>query len=152
VTEKGRIAGGARSRLFCSNFGIDLPQLKVLGSVMRTEKLEGGPEISASGMLFGYRKRMDGGYTVATLGVRTIDLFPDNFRLLPQYLPAVRLHWKKLRFRKTGRRHGYRRAAGRRSGAVPPVALHRRLEPPPPPAGQLIKVNLLRLWRARISG
>jgi glycine/D-amino acid oxidase-like deaminating enzyme len=24
---------------------------------------------------------------------------PDSFRLLPQYLPSVRLHWKKLRFR-----------------------------------------------------
>jgi len=110
VTEKGRIAcqsvvlaGGAWSRLFCGNLGIDLPQLKVLGSVMRTEKLDGGPEISASGGLFGYRKRMDGGYTVATLGVRTIDLVPDNFRLLPQYLPAARLHWKKLRFRVGGR-------------------------------------------------
>jgi glycine/D-amino acid oxidase-like deaminating enzyme len=110
VTEKGRIAcnsaviaGGAWSRLFCGNLGIDLPQLKVLGSVMRTERLDGGPEISASGGLFGYRKRMDGGYTVATLGVRTIDLVPDNFRLLPQYLPAVRLHWKKLRFRVGGR-------------------------------------------------
>jgi glycine/D-amino acid oxidase-like deaminating enzyme len=73
--------------------------LKVLGSVMRTEKLDGGPEISASGGLFGYRKRMDGGYTVATLGVRTIDLVPDNFRLMLDYLPAARLHWKKLRFR-----------------------------------------------------
>src|SRR5579872_2167358 len=110
VTEKGRIAcqsavlaGGAWSRLFCGNLGVELPQLKVLGSVMRTEKLDGGPEISASGGLFGYRKRMDGGYTVATLGVRTIDLVPDNFRLLPQYLPAVRLHWKKLRFRVGGR-------------------------------------------------
>ncbi len=106
VTEMGRIAcqsvvmaGGAWSRLFCGNLGIDLPQLKVLGSVMRTEKLDGGPEISASGGLFGYRKRLDGGYTVATLGVRTIDLVPDSFRLLPQYLPAVRLHWQKLRFR-----------------------------------------------------
>src|SRR5919199_1108894 len=51
VTEKGRIAcgsvvlaGGAWSRLFCGNLGpedlkIDLPQLKVLGSVMRTERL-----------------------------------------------------------------------------------------------------------------
>ena len=94
MTEKGRIAcqsvvlaGGAWSRLFCGNLGIDLPQLKVLGSVMRTEKLDGGPEISASGGLFGYRKRMDGGYTVATLGVRTIDLVPDSFRLLPR-LPA----------------------------------------------------------------
>jgi glycine/D-amino acid oxidase-like deaminating enzyme len=106
VTEKGRIvcgsvvlAGGAWSRLFCGNLGIQLPQLRVLGTVMRTEPLEGGPEISASGGLFGFRKRMDGGYTVATLGVRTIDLVPDNFRLFFHYLPAARLHWKKLRFR-----------------------------------------------------
>jgi glycine/D-amino acid oxidase-like deaminating enzyme len=120
VTEKGRIAcqsvvlaGGAWSRLFCGNLGVDLPQLKVLGSVMRTEKLDGGPEISASGGLFGYRKRMDGGYTVATLGVRTIDLVPDNFRLLPQYLPAARLHWKKLRFR-VGRRFGEEWRMGRK--------------------------------------
>jgi glycine/D-amino acid oxidase-like deaminating enzyme len=120
VTEKGRIAcqsvvlaGGAWSRLFCGNLGIDLPQLKVLGSVMRTEPLDGGPEISASGGLFGYRKRMDGGYTVATLGVRTIDLVPDSFRLLPDYLPAIRLHWKKLRLR-IGRRFGEEWRAPRR--------------------------------------
>jgi glycine/D-amino acid oxidase-like deaminating enzyme len=106
VTERGRIAcqsavlaGGAWSRLFAGNLGVELPQLKVLGSVMRTEKLDGGPEISASGGLFGYRKRLDGGYTVATLGVRTIDLVPDNFRLMLDYMPAARLHWKKLRFR-----------------------------------------------------
>ncbi|HEY1261243.1 MAG TPA: FAD-binding oxidoreductase, partial [Stellaceae bacterium] len=56
VTEKGRIgcatailAGGAWSRLFCGNLGIELPQLKVLASVLRTEPFEGGPEISASG-------------------------------------------------------------------------------------------------------
>jgi glycine/D-amino acid oxidase-like deaminating enzyme len=110
VTEKGRIAcgsvvlaGGAWSRLFCGNLGVELPQLKVLASVMRTEPLSGGPEISASGGLFGIRKRMDGGYTVATLGVRTIDLVPDNLRLFVDYLPALRLHWKKLRFR-VGRR------------------------------------------------
>jgi glycine/D-amino acid oxidase-like deaminating enzyme len=110
VTERGRVAcdtvvlaGGAWSRLFCGNLGIELPQLKVLATVMRTEPLEGGPEISASGGLFGFRKRMDGGYTVATLGVRTIDLVPDHFRLFFDYLPAVRLHWKKLRFRVGGR-------------------------------------------------
>src|SRR5258708_3228955 len=106
VAEEGRIgcgsvvlAGGAWSRLFCGNLGIELPQLKVLASVMRTEPLEGGPEISASGGLFGFRKRMDGGYTVATLGVRTIDLVPDNFRLFSEYLPAAPLHCIKLRFR-----------------------------------------------------
>jgi glycine/D-amino acid oxidase-like deaminating enzyme len=110
VTERGRIAcqsvvlaGGAWSRLFCGNLDVELPQLKVLGSVMRTERLDGGPEVSASGGRFGYRKRMDGGYTVSTLGVRTIDLVPDSFRLALDYLPAVQVHWKKLRFRVGGR-------------------------------------------------
>lgn len=110
VTEKGRIAcqsavlaGGAWSRLFCGNLGIELPQLKVLGSVMRTERLDGGPEVSASGGRFGYRKRMDGGYTISTLGVRTIDLVPDSFRLALDYWPAARLHWQKLRFRLGGK-------------------------------------------------
>ena len=71
VTEKGRIAcdsvvlaGGAWSRLFCGNLGVRLPQLKVLSSVMRTEPLAGGPETSASGVGFGFRKRLDGGYNV----------------------------------------------------------------------------------------
>jgi glycine/D-amino acid oxidase-like deaminating enzyme len=106
VTEKGRIAcgsvvlaGGAWSRLFCGNLGIELPQLKVLASVMRTEQLDGGPEISATGGRFGYRKRLDGGYTVSTLGVRTVDIVPDSLRLFRQYLPTVQIHWKKLRFR-----------------------------------------------------
>ena len=47
VTERGTIAcqrvilaGGAWSRLFLGNLGIDFPQLKVLGSVLRTEPLE----------------------------------------------------------------------------------------------------------------
>jgi glycine/D-amino acid oxidase-like deaminating enzyme len=105
VTEKGAIAcgavvlaGGAWSRLFCGNLGIDLPQLNVVASVMRTERLEGGPEISAAGAQFGYRKRMDGGYTVSTVGARLVDIVPDSFRLFQHYLPAMRIHWKKLRF------------------------------------------------------
>jgi glycine/D-amino acid oxidase-like deaminating enzyme len=106
VTERSRIAcgsvvlaGGAWSRLFCGNLGIELPQLSVLASVMRTERLDGGPEISAAGRMFGYRKRMDGGYTVSTAGDRLVDLVPDSFRLFRHFLPATRIHWKKLRFR-----------------------------------------------------
>jgi glycine/D-amino acid oxidase-like deaminating enzyme len=141
ITEKGRIAcgqvvlaGGAWSRLFCGNLGIDLPQLKVLASVMRTEPLAGGPEISASGGLFGIRKRMDGGYTVATLGVRTIDLAPDNFRLFFDYLPAVRLHWKRLRLR-LGRRfvEEWRMPRRWRLDETTPFEAVRTLDPPPDP-------------------
>ncbi len=128
------LAGGAWSRLFCGNLGVALPQLKVLASVMRTEPISGGPEISASGGLFGFRKRMDGGYTVATLGVRTIDLVPDNFRLVREYLPAVRLHWKKLRFR-VGRRWVDEWQMKRRWGLdeATPFEAVRTLDPEPDP-------------------
>lgn len=141
VTEKGRIAcervilaGGAWSRLFCGNLGIELPQLKVLGSVMRTAPLAGGPEISASGGLFGYRKRMDGGYTVATLGVRTIDLVPDSFRLFREYVPSARLHWQKLRFR-LGRRfvEEWRMPRAWNLDAPSPFEALRVLDPGPDP-------------------
>ena len=139
VTEKGRVAcdrvvlaGGAWSRLFCGNLGIELPQLKVLATVMRTQPLEGGPEISGSGGLFGLRKRMDGGYTVSTLGVRTIDLVPDHFRLFFNYLPAARLHWKKLRFR-VGRRwvEEWRMARRWRLDERSPFEVVRVLDPEP---------------------
>jgi glycine/D-amino acid oxidase-like deaminating enzyme len=110
VTENGRIAcgsavlaGGAWSRLFCGNLGVDLPQLGVVASVMRTERLDAGPEISASDGSFGYRKRTDGGYTVSTVGARLVDIVPDSLRLFRPFLPAIRIHWKKMRFR-LGRR------------------------------------------------
>ena len=74
VTEKGRIAcgsvvlaGGSWSRLFCGNLGVALPPLKVRSSVLRTEPLDNGPEVAASGGGFAFRKRLDGGYTIANL-------------------------------------------------------------------------------------
>ena len=61
VTERGRIdcaaavlAGGAWSRLFCGNMDIDFPQLKILGSVLRTEPLQGPPELAVAGPDFAF--------------------------------------------------------------------------------------------------
>ena len=106
VTERGPIAGdsvvlagGAWSRLFSGNLGIDLPQLKVLGSVFRTAPIEGAPETSAGGMAFTFRKRMDGGYTVAKRNSSISDLTPDSFRLLSAFLPSLRKSWRELRLR-----------------------------------------------------
>ncbi|MDE2333151.1 MAG: FAD-binding oxidoreductase, partial [Rhodospirillales bacterium] len=74
VTERGRVrcqtvvlAGGAWSRLFLGSVGIDMPQLKMLSSVMRTAPLPGGevaPEIAALGHGFAMRQRDDGGFTL----------------------------------------------------------------------------------------
>ncbi|MDR3538277.1 MAG: FAD-binding oxidoreductase [Acetobacteraceae bacterium] len=107
VTEKGRIAcdsvvlaGGAWSRLFAGNAGLDLPALKILGSVFRTAPLEDGPETSASGGLFAFRKRLDGGYNVARRNANTADITPDHFRLFGDFLPRLieNRHEIRLRF------------------------------------------------------
>ena len=110
ITEKGRIrcnqvvlAGGAWSRLFAGNAGIDLPQLKVLNTVMRTTAVEGGPEASAWTPGVAIRKRADGGYTVACGTYNMVDLVPDSFRLMRQFLPALKSEWRSLRFRVSGR-------------------------------------------------
>jgi glycine/D-amino acid oxidase-like deaminating enzyme len=110
VTEHGRIAansvvlaGGAWSRLFCGNAGIELPQLKVLGSVCRTAPIAGLPEITVSSRGFSFRKRLDGGYTIAQRGTSVTDIVPDSFRLLLEFLPAFRRQRRELRLR-LGRR------------------------------------------------
>jgi glycine/D-amino acid oxidase-like deaminating enzyme len=110
VTEKGAIAcetvvlaGGAWSRLFCGNMAINLPQLKMLGSVMRTEPIEGAPDVSAGASDFAFRKRFDGGYTVTRRNASIADIVPDSFRLALDFAPALVRSWKELRFRIGGR-------------------------------------------------
>jgi glycine/D-amino acid oxidase-like deaminating enzyme len=110
VTEKGRIgcdavvlAGGAWSRLFCGNVGVDFRQLKVLGSVMRTAPLEGAPEYAVGASNFGFRKRLDGGYTIAHRGANDTPITPDSFRLFFDFLPSLAKERRSLRLR-IGRR------------------------------------------------
>ncbi|RBW52330.1 FAD-binding oxidoreductase [Ruegeria sp. A3M17] len=104
-TERGRVAcarvvlaGGAWSRLFAGNAGIDLPQLKVLNTVLRTSPVD-GPETALWSDDFAIRKRADGGYTIASGQENTMDIVPDSFRLAMQFVPAFRQEWRSLRFR-----------------------------------------------------
>jgi hypothetical protein len=80
-----------------------LPQLKVLGSVFRTAPLEGAPEVNAAGNVFAWRKRLDGGYTVARRNANVADITSDSFRLLLDYLPTLRQNYGEVRLR-IGRR------------------------------------------------
>ncbi|WP_421693351.1 NAD(P)/FAD-dependent oxidoreductase [Aestuariivirga sp.] len=106
VTERGVIAcdtvvlaGGAWSRRFCHNLGIELPQLTVVNSVMRTEAIDTGLTRTCSGGHFTFRKRMDGGYTISHNHYSVADIVPDSFRLFGAFLPALMLDWKGLRLR-----------------------------------------------------
>ena len=106
VTERGPIrcskvvlAGGAWSRLFCGNLGVELPQLKLLASVMRTGPVEGAPDRAAGADNFAFRKRFDGGYTIARRNANVAELNPDSFRLFFDFLPALVTQWHELRLR-----------------------------------------------------
>jgi glycine/D-amino acid oxidase-like deaminating enzyme len=105
VTEHGRIAcdsvvlaGGAWSRLFCGSLGLALPQLKLRSGALRTEPVAGGPEIAAICERLAFRKRLDGGYTVASFLMQG-EITPDAFRLLVPFLPQVKKEGPNLKLR-----------------------------------------------------
>jgi glycine/D-amino acid oxidase-like deaminating enzyme len=104
VTEYGLIhfasvvvAGGAWTRLFAGNLGIDVPQLMVRSSVMRTAVVAEGPEVSACNQEMGYRKRLDGGYTLANAFHSYHDITPDSFRLFAKFLPAFKSQFGSIK-------------------------------------------------------
>ncbi len=110
LTEKGPIAcnavvlaGGAWSRLFCRSLGLTLPQLKVLASVMRVDGINHGPDAAVWGPGFAFRRRLDGGYTVANGAPNIVDIVPDSFRFLRAFLPLLRIERRGVRLR-LGRR------------------------------------------------
>ncbi len=106
VTERGPVkcrsvvcAGGAWTRLFCRNLGIDLPQLGVTASVMRTTAapLVTESAVSCGGVAF--RRRQDGGYTVAGRGAIRFDLIPDALRQARAFVPGYRMVRKNMKIR-----------------------------------------------------
>ena len=106
VTERGTIgcdavvlAGGAWSSLFAGSLGLDLPQLKLLSTALRTAPLEGGPSAALWTDRYSVRRREDGGYTVATGHRNVADVVPDSFRQFRRFVPALRAEWGSLSLR-----------------------------------------------------
>ncbi|MDR3496769.1 MAG: FAD-binding oxidoreductase [Ancalomicrobiaceae bacterium] len=106
VTERGRIttsnvvvAGGAWTRRILADLGIDIPQLKVRSSVMRTSPVEAAPEPAFWGGNYAFRRRFDGGYTVAGGMASIAYVVPDSFRFFFQYLPALKADYANLKMR-----------------------------------------------------
>ena len=96
VTEQGLIkcssvvcAGGAWGSLFCRNLGFDFPQLTVRATVARTTE---APDIfkgNAASNSLAFRRRQDGGYTLAASGNFEHFVGRDSFRYLPAFIPSV---------------------------------------------------------------
>lgn len=106
VTEAGRIAcdhvvvaAGAWSRLFLGAHGISIPQLSVLASVAATEPM---PEIfpgNAADDDFAFRRRADGGYSIAPGARHDFFIGKDAFRSFGAYLPVLKKDFRSTNFR-----------------------------------------------------
>jgi glycine/D-amino acid oxidase-like deaminating enzyme len=104
VTEHGRIntstvlcAAGAWTSMFCRSIGINVPQLKVRGTVARTAPAD----VVLNGTVFdekiGIRRRQDGGYTIAHGSVLDHSLTPSTLRHSLKFLRALKSEFDVLR-------------------------------------------------------
>jgi len=106
VTERGTVkcasvvyAGGAWSRRFLGNLGLDLPQLITLSNVQATEPVDLPYSTSFAGGKYAVRKRLDGGYSIAHNAITVPDIIPASFKYLKAFLPALKAEWPYLRLR-----------------------------------------------------
>jgi glycine/D-amino acid oxidase-like deaminating enzyme len=106
VTEKGRIAcstvvlaGGAWSRLFAGNMGLDFPQLKILATVARSTPVGGVPDMPVGADNFAFRRRLDGGFSFAMRNADIAPIVPDSFRLFADFVPNLVKRWHELTLR-----------------------------------------------------
>ena len=152
ATEQGRVrtgavlcAAGAWSSLFLGNLGIDLPQLTVKSCVARTAP---GPEIFAGGAAgpdLAFRRRLDGGYTLALCDYNEHFLSRDSFRYFGKFLPALRASWGETRVRLGAGLAGRLAARPRWTGAeATPFEETRVLNPP-------VTAETVKLIRERLA-
>ena len=109
VTERGTIAceaaviaGGVWSKLLTQSGGLYFPQLHVMNSVLRTTPVEGGPETALWTEDFAFRKRQDGGYTIANGSANIVDLVPDSLRFGMHFQRLLRANWNSMHLRLSG--------------------------------------------------
>ncbi|OBQ69169.1 FAD-binding oxidoreductase [Mesorhizobium loti] len=95
-TEQGRIAtssavvaSGAWTSLFLRAHGVSIPQLSVRATVAATGPM---PEIHSGAVAdehIAFRRRQDGGYTLASGGTSQLYVGPDAFRHATKFVPAL---------------------------------------------------------------
>ncbi len=93
LSEQGRlradqvlVAGGAWSSLLLRRHAVALPQLSVKATVVATAPLAAVHEGGAADHVLAFRRRVDGGYTLAPEGFHELYIGPDGLRGLPKYL------------------------------------------------------------------
>ncbi|MGD9919362.1 MAG: NAD(P)/FAD-dependent oxidoreductase [Paenirhodobacter sp.] len=97
--EKVLLAGGAWSSIFLRRHGISLPQLMVRSTVAQTAPLPEITQIAGADDVFAWRRRLDGGYTVAPGTWHDFYIGPDAFRHFAKYIPQMRRDLSKTKLK-----------------------------------------------------
>lgn len=141
VTEKGTIraarvllAGGAWSSLFAGNAGLSIPQLSSRATVAATEAMPDFWPGNAADDRFAFRRRADGGYTLAPGTVSDFWIGPGAFRhvrsFAHQFLRDV-THTRLHPFAPSGFPDAWRTARRWRGDEQSPFERMRVLDPAP---------------------
>ncbi len=98
-TSSALVAAGAWSTFLLESCGVRLPQLTVKASVARTAAMPTIFEGNASGSQVSFRRRLDGGYTVAASDL--MEVFPSarHIKFIADFWPMLSAFWGKLKFR-----------------------------------------------------
>jgi glycine/D-amino acid oxidase-like deaminating enzyme len=99
ISERGRIradqvlvSGGAWSSLFLRQHGVNIPQLSVQAQVLATDPLPALDLPAAGNDRLAFRRRADGGFTLAEGGWHRLFIGPDAFRHLWPYREQIKAH------------------------------------------------------------
>ncbi len=159
VTEHGAIkchrvvlASGAWASLFLRNMGIDLPQLVVRSTVVRTTPVSQFFAGNAADETLAFRRREDGGYTLAQTDRTLHPIGPDSFRYLKPFLPALWRDKSSYRFERASAAHGpaaWRVARHWSADDPTPFEATRVLDPRPDP---LAVDRVLKMAHAKLPG
>lgn len=157
VTEEGLVrtqsvvcAGGAWTSLFAGNLGIELPQLTVRATVARTASAPDFFHGNAVGGGVAFRRRADGGYTVAASGTNEHYIGADSFRYFFKFLPALRSSSRYISLRlDDGIMQRLAPTRHWREDAISPFERERVLNPQPSEAALR---NMRQAMRERLPG
>lgn len=141
ITEHGAIqcervvlAAGAWSSLFAANAGIRLPQLAVRSTAVRTDNIKDFFSGNAADEQLAWRRREDGGYTLALTDLTEHFIGPNSFNYLKPFIPAMLSEWDTYRLHAKWPEHypdGWRTQRRWSPQDVSPMERIRVLNPPP---------------------
>lgn len=140
ITESGVVkcdrvvlAGGAWSSLFAANIGLRLPQLTVRSTVVATTAVPSMYDGNAADEKLAFRRRQDGGYTLALSDLTNHFIGPDSFRYMRSFTPALLSDWQSFRFGSApaGFPDGWRTQRRWTPNEISPFERNRVLNPPP---------------------